>query len=119
MLNQPHARCRLLPLNQLAALKLKEAGEKADPLQLPVFQLMDWGLRNGLRTTHRRTITELDHLQTLDPETAFAYLTAKLPGGLPALQRRLLALPPRPAAELLLDTLDMRLKADPRNPYPA
>jgi len=110
---------RLLPLNQVAALKLKAAGERPDPGSLPVFQLMTWGVESGIRCTHRRSLAELQSLQTRDPEVAFAYLTANLPGGLPGLERRLLQLPPRAAAQLLLDVLDMRLKADPRNPYPA
>jgi hypothetical protein len=35
------------------------------------------------------------------------------------LYRILDRLTPRPAAQLLLDVLDMRLKADPGNPYPS
>jgi hypothetical protein len=41
------------------------------------------------------------------------------PGGAKELTRRLLRMKPRTAAQLLLDVLDMRLKADPHNPYPA
>jgi hypothetical protein len=119
LFDDPSAHCRLRPLNQLAALKLKAAGEAANPLRLPVFQLMAWGLNNGLRTTHRRTVFELERLQRQAPEAAFAYLTDNLPGGLIELERALLKLSPKAAAGLLLDTLDMRLKADPRNPYPA
>ncbi len=52
-------RLRLLPLNQLAALKLREAGAADDGASLPVFQLMSWGLANGVRPTHRRTGQEL------------------------------------------------------------
>lgn len=107
---------RLLPLNQVAALKLKAAGERPGAGSLPVFQLMSWGVENGIRCTHRRTLTELRILENRKPGDAFAYLTANLPGGLPDLERRLLQLPPRAAAQLLLDVLDMRLKADPRNP---
>ena len=118
MSNDLSAHCRLLPLNQLAALKLKAAGRTVDPERLPVFQLMAWGLSNGLRTTHRRTVFELENLQAQDPAEAFAYLTGNLPGGLIDLERALLKLSPKAAAELLLDTLDMRLKADPHNPYP-
>ena len=47
MSNDPSAHCRLLPLNQLAALNLKAAGRTVDPVRLPVFQLMAWGLSNG------------------------------------------------------------------------
>lgn len=113
--------CRLLPLNQIATLKLKQAGEKASATRLPVFQLMIWGLMNGLQTTHNRTVFELDRLQR-NPVEGFDYLTGNLtgnlPGGLQTLERQLLSRSPRSAAELLLDTLDMRLKADPRNPFP-
>ena len=114
----PFERWRLLPLNQVAALKLKEAGEESDFDSLPVFQLMTWGLVNGVRPTHRRTAQELLRLQYQNPAEAFTYLTSNIPGGLPELQRKLLKLSPTEAAEMLLETLDMRLKADPRNPYP-
>jgi len=110
---------RLLPLNQVAALKLRAAGESLDPGSLPVFQLMTWGVAQGVRCTHRRTLEELESLQSREPKNAFAYLTANLPGGLLELERRLLQLPPRAAALVLLDVLDLRLKADPRNPYPS
>jgi len=110
---------RLLPLNQVAALKLKAAGEPPDPERLPVFQLMSWGVKNGLQSTHRRTLTELEALQARKPQDAYDYLVANLPGGLPGLERQLLKLQPRAAALKLLDVLDMRLKADPRNPYPS
>jgi len=109
---------QLLPINQVAALKLKEAGEVADPGALSVFQLMGWGLLNGLKPTHRRTVMELDRLQLVEPEKALIYLTDNFPGGRRALERLLLQLPPLAAAELLIDTLDMRLKADPLNSYP-
>ncbi len=114
----PFERWRLLPLNQVAALKLKEAGEDTDYESLPVFQLMTWGLVNGVRPTHRRTAQEVLRLQYQNPAEAFTYFTSNIPGGLPELQRKLLKLSPRAAAEVLLETLDMRLKADPRNPYP-
>jgi len=116
--NDPSAHCRLLPINQLAALKLRAAGRTVDPERLPVFQLMAWGLCNGLRTTHRLTVFELENLLARDPAAAFAYLTGNLPGGQIDLERTLLKLSPKAAAELLLDILDMRLKADPHNPYP-
>lgn len=113
----PFERWRLLPLNLVAALKLKEAGESADNERLPVFQLMTWGLINGVRPTHRRTAQELLRLQYKDPAEAFTYFTSDIPGGLSQLQRKLLKLSPTAAAAELLETLDMRLKADPRNPY--
>lgn len=113
----PFDRWRLLPLNQVAALKLREAGESSNPQLLPVFQLMAWGLVNGVRPTHRRTAQELQRLQSQHPAEAFTYLTSNLAGGLPDLQRKLLRLSPKTAAAELLEVLDMRLKDDPRNPY--
>lgn len=113
----PFERWRLLPLNQVAALKLKEAGESSDADRLPVFQLMAWGLINGVKPTHRRTAQELQRLQYQNPAEAFTYLTSDIPEGLSSLQRKLLKLPPRTAAAKLLDVLDTRIKADPRNPY--
>lgn len=114
----PFERWRLLPLNQIAALKLKEAGENVATDSLPAFQLMLWGLVNGVTPTHRRTAQELLRLQYQDPAEAFTYLTSDIPGGLHELQRKLLVLSPKDAAAELMETLDMRLKADPRNPYP-
>ncbi len=114
----PLDRWRLLPLNQVAALKLKEAGLGTEKDSLPVFQLMSWGLANGIKPTHRRTAQELLRLQYQNPADAYAYLTSGVPGGLPDLHRKLLRLSPRAAAEELLEVLDMRLKADPRKPYP-
>lgn len=113
----PFERWRLLPLNQVAALKLKEAGESSDSERLPVFQLMAWGLINGIRPTHRRTAQRLLRLQYQNPAEAFTYLTSNLPNGLPELQRKLLTLSPKAAAAELLEILDVRIKDDPRNPY--
>ena len=110
-------RWRLLPLNQIAALKLKEAGEQAESDSLPVFQLMTWGLINGVRPTHRRTGQELLRLQYQDPAEAFTYLTGNLADDLHALQSKLLTLSPTAAATVLLEVLDLRLRDDPRNPY--
>jgi hypothetical protein len=110
----------LLPINQLAAIKLKMAGVAANPSILAVFQLMQWGLDTGVPLTHRRTSIELQRL-SLNPahREALDYLVVKVPGGIKELHRSLLRLPPRAAAELLLDVLDMRLKADPSNLYPS
>jgi hypothetical protein len=110
---------RLLPMNLVAALKLKAAGQSEYPDILPVFQLMAWGLANGVPLTHCRTEQELVRLSRLDDQQhAMDYLVQGVPGGLPELHRNLLRLTPKAAAHLLLDVLDMRLKADPRNPYP-
>lgn len=114
----PFERWRLLPLNQVAALKLKEVGEPVTPDNLPVFQLMTWGLANGVKPAHRRTAQELLRLRYQNPAEAFTWLTTAVPGGLSELQRVLVRLPPKAAAEKLLDILDARLKADSRNPYP-
>lgn len=113
-------RLNLLPINQLAAIKLKMAGVAANPSILAVFQLMQWGLDTGVPLTHRRTSIELQRLSHNPAHgEALDYLVAKVPGGMTELHRGLLRLPPRAAAELLLDVLDMRLKADPSNLYPS
>lgn len=112
-------RLRLTPLNQIAALKLKAVGICCPPESIPVFQLMEWGLVNGRTATDYGMFKELLKLRFLpDQEQALAYLTDHAPEGLPALQKKLLRLSPRRAAEALLDLLDMRLRADPHNPYP-
>lgn len=115
---QAMAHWRLSPLNQVAMLKLKAAGIETVYDQLPVFQLMEWGMGSGLRLPYRRMLSELERLQQLEPDAALAYLSGRLPGDVHELERALLSLSPRAAAELLLDTLDMQLKADPGNPYP-
>lgn len=112
----PIDRWRLLPLNQLAALKLKEAGESVSEHSLPVFQLMIWGLAKGLKPSHRRTAQELLRLQYRNPTEAFAALAGGAPEELAALQGQLLNLPPKVAAEKLLEVLDRRLRTDPRQP---
>jgi hypothetical protein len=113
------ATLRLSPLNRIAALKLKgvKIGEHHE--ELPVFQLMNWGLSAGVRLAHRRTARELLHLCNMsDQNQAYAYLIANVPGGLLRFEKLLLKLSPHSAAEALLDLLDMQLKADPHNPYP-
>lgn len=110
---------RLSPLNQIAALKLKAAGVTAQPDELAIFQLMQWGLVEGIEPTHNRTAAELLRLRMLpNQESAFHYLIGNLPGGLLHFEQLLLKLKPRAAAEALLDLLDQRLKADSRCPYP-
>ena len=113
----PLERWRLLPLNQVAALKLREAGEAIDSERLPVFQLMSWGCANGVKPTHRRTSQELLRLQYQDPAAAFAALITAVPGGLPELHRKLLRLSPEAAAEELLEVFDLQLKSEPQNPF--
>ena len=110
---------RLLPLNLVASLKLRAAGQNEYSDILPVFQLMAWGLASGIPLTHARTEHELARLSKLDDQQyALEYLVKGVPGGLPELHRNLLKFPTKAAAHLLLDILDLRLKADPRNPYP-
>lgn len=110
-------RLRLEPLNQVAALKLKEAGVFDHPAILPVFRLMEWGLATNIPLTHVRTARGLLRLRhQSDQRAAIDYLLDGLPGGLVPLQRKLLRLSPRSAALALLDILDMRLKADPNHP---
>jgi hypothetical protein len=110
----------LLPINQLAANKLRMAGVAADPSMLAVLQLMRWGLDDDVPLTHRRAATELERLcRDPAPGEVLDYLVENIPGGMTELYRILGRLTPRPAAQLLLDVLDMRLKADPRNPYPS
>ena len=75
---------RLLPLNRIASLKLRQAGVVEREYVLPVFQLMGWGLAGGLPLTHRRTAGELLRLShQLDQRAAVDYLLNNLPGGAP------------------------------------
>jgi hypothetical protein len=112
-------RLNLLPINQLAANKLRMAGVAPDPSMLAVLQLMRWGLDSDVPLTHRRAAAELERLcHDPSPGEVLDYLVEKIPGGMAELYRILGRLTSRPAAQLLLDVLDMRLKADPRNPYP-
>jgi len=113
----PLDRWRLLPLNQVAALKLKEAGEIVSPDGLPVFQLMIWGLDQGVKPTHRRTTQELRRLRYQNPTAAYAYLTSGTAANLFSLQRGLIRLTPKAAAEKLLELLDLRLKENPQSPF--
>lgn len=118
--NRELARLRLMPLNLAASLKLREAGAAEREGVLPVFLLMEWGLSARIRLTHDRVANELLRLSLLaDQQAAVDYLLNNHPGGVRVLTRRLLRMTPRAAAHALLDILDMRLKADPRNPYPA
>jgi len=120
MHNNDMEHLNLLPINQLAANKLRTVGVAADPSMLAVLQLMRWGLDDDVPLTHRRAATELERLcRDPAPGEVLDYLVANIPGGMTELYRILGRLTPRPAAQLLLDVLDMRLKADPRNPCPS
>lgn len=112
---------RLSMINRIAAIKLKESGATENPRrELPIFQLMQWGLAEGVTPTHRRTASELLRLSNIpDQQQAYDYLLTRVPGGLAEFEKLLRILPPRAAAEALLELLDMRLKADPHDPYPA
>jgi hypothetical protein len=71
-----------LPINQLAANKLRMAGVAADPSMLAVFQLMRWGLDNDVPLTHRRAATELERLcRDPAPGKVLDYLVENIPGG--------------------------------------
>ncbi len=114
------ARLKLTPLNRVASLKIREAGASEREGVQPVFLLMEWGLNSGTRLTHCRTAKELLRLSlNADQRAAVDYMLTNCPGGVKELTRRLLRMTPRAAAQALLDILDMRLKADPRNSYPA
>ncbi len=111
-------RLRLLPINQVASIKLKSMGEAESPEVQPVFQLMELGLANRAHLIDQRTAGELLRLRfQLDQSGALDFLLAGV-AGLPGLYRNLLHSSPRAAAELLLDILDVRLKADPLDPCP-
>jgi hypothetical protein len=119
MNNKDLEHLNLLPINQLAANKLRAAGVKPDPSMLMVFQLMLLGLEDGIPLTHRRAAAELERLsRDPDPAGILEYLFANVPGGMAEVYRFMGRLPTKAAAQMLLDILDMRLKADPRNPYP-
>lgn len=109
----PLDRWRLLPLNQLAALKLKEAGEPISSENLPALQLMTWGLTHGAKPTHRRTAQELLRLQYRGPDEAFICLTSGSAEELLELQGQLIKLSPKSAAQRLLDVFDRCLKGAP------
>jgi hypothetical protein len=120
MHNNDMEQLNMLPINQLAVNKLRTVGVAADPSMLAVFQLMRWGLDDDVPLTHRRAATELERLcRDPAPGEVLDYLVANIPGGMTELYRILVRLTPRPAAQLLLDVLDMRLKADHRKPCPS
>lgn len=110
---------KLTPLNRIAELKLKAAGVKIVESELPIIQLMQWGLASGIRMPHQRTAAELLRLSLqADKKEVYERLLRNIPEGLLALERVLLKLSPRSAAEELLELFDMQLKSDPCNPYP-
>jgi len=85
---QQFQRLCLLPLNQLASLKLRQAGVVEETTSLPVFCLMEWGLATGQPSSGRRLAQELLRLRLIGGQrVALAYLLENLPGGLPQLHR--------------------------------
>jgi hypothetical protein len=107
----------LLPINHLAANKLKAAGVERDTSMLTVFQLMRWGLDDGIPPTHRRAAAELERLcRDPDPAGALEYLVENVPGGMPEVYQFMGRLPPKASAQMLLDVLNMRLNGGPHNP---
>lgn len=107
-------RLLLEPLNQVAALKLKENGLASHPGVLPLFRLMEWGLAIGIPPTHPKTARKLLQLRHMrDQRRAVEYLLEVVPEGGAALGQRLLHLDPGDAAEELIELLDCRLMAEP------
>ncbi|NIQ12764.1 MAG: hypothetical protein GWO23_25330, partial [Gammaproteobacteria bacterium] len=102
----------MTPLNRIAELKLKSAGVKVTDNELPIIQLMQWGLAIGIRMTHQRTAAELLKMSLLtEKKKVYEKLVTNIPGGLLTFEKFLLKLSPRSAAEELLELFDMRLKA--------
>jgi len=107
-------RLLLEPINQVAALKLKETGLTSHPGILPLFRLMEWGLAIGIPPTHPQTgrkLLQLRHMR--DQRAAVDYLLEVVPEGGAVLSQRLLPLGPGDAAEELIELLDCRLMAEP------
>lgn len=105
----------LLPINQAAAMKLRQAGIQESGAVQAVFQLMEWGIARDKRRRYQDIAHELDLLaHAPDQAAALEYLVAKVPGGVRETVRTVLRLGPIPAARKLLELLDMRLKSDPK-----
>lgn len=108
---------RLLPVNRIAALKLRGAGMGENGEMQPVFQLMAWGIdRAGLRR-YRDLSHELEALASGDQGHAVNFLLEHVPGGLGMLLKSLIGADPWTAAGMLLGVLDMRLKTVPYTIY--
>lgn len=105
------------PLNQEAKRLLKKAGVEVDPSYLAVFQLMEWGLQQGIRIRGDDP-DYLDFLERLtyeeDTAGALDYLTRDRDGTLQLEEGDLKRFEdPEAAAEFLLEELWARIKADP------
>ena len=110
-------RWRLLPLNQVAALKLREAGETVSASSLPVVQLINWGVGNGIKPVYRRTVQELLRLQYQHPAELLLLLFGSDAETLEALPCQLLRETPKAAAETLLSLFERRLKTPPGSSF--
>lgn len=114
------------PLNQIARRYLKLAQQPPDPTQLYLLQLLQWGLDSGKVTLQTpdwkdQLRESLDNLQGSDPEQAMQYLVnnpddPQSPLLLPRQLRK--AMSPREAAQVVMNSLDLRLTADPEVDYP-
>lgn len=103
----------LLPINQAAILKLRQAGVAVARDIQPVFQLMEWGITSDKRKRFQDLANELYILQSLaDQAAALAYLFTNAPGGLRSATLTILKRSPGSAARMLLDLFDIRMKAD-------
>ena len=105
----------LLPINQAAILKLRQARICISSGVQPVFQLMEWGITSDKRGRYQDIAHDLEMLQlAADQPAALNYLLVHVPGGLKELVRTILLLDTHTAARALLNQLDMRIKADPK-----
>lgn len=107
---------RLLPINRIAALKLREAGIAPDPEVQPVFQLMAWAIACDKRHRFQDIGDELCLLGASDGAAATQYLLERIPGGSRRFLQVILHAESLAAAKTLLGALDMRLKAEPYSP---
>ncbi len=105
-------RYRFHPINQVAALKLRQTEVGLQETVLPVFQLMQWEIAQDHRGRYADLMVPLEKLKQLaDARQAVTYLLTNIPGGQTGFIRHLLYSCPRYAARMLLEQLDMRLKA--------
>lgn len=111
--NDVQQRQALLPINQAAALKLRQAGVVVEGDIQPVFQLMEWAITNDKRKRFDDLAQELYLLQALEDQAgALAYFFDNAPGGLKAAAHTILKRSPGSAARMLLDLFDIRIKTD-------
>lgn len=106
---------RLLPLNQVASMKLRTIAVDEDRGTVPLFQLMLWGISSDKRRRYHEVETELRKLAETDYMVAMGYLFEGVPGGARGIVKALIPLTPKGAAQLLLGILDMRIKLYPQD----